>query len=360
MASKRLTLNFFAKHLWSSDIPDPDLLIRTSGEMRISNFLLWQLAYAEIIVTPELWPDFDGKTLRRCIQEFCLRERRFWVNHRTNPEASIISIGDSTRLLMLLERIRSAAILLPAALFVLWLEGPLLIFVSLAVYVLINFEFYSVSRPRSQREAIQLTLGSTLLPVSYLIWGAEGLFAGLILAIIASSILQIICFEGSNDEFFLNDFLPLGALGLCYTGVLGTALVACASQDGGGRTLIWLLLIVVFSDTCAYFGGRLIGGAKLVPRISPHKTIAGAIFGFVGAILGGYLTGGVLEFPTSDLWLLGISAIAGVLAQFGDLAESMIKRTLEVKDFGTLIPGHGGLLDRIDSLLFSAPLLLVI
>lgn len=67
----------FASALWTADIPDPDLLIRTSGEMRISNFLLWQLAYSEIVVAPELWPDFGKDTLDRCLQEYSRRERRF-------------------------------------------------------------------------------------------------------------------------------------------------------------------------------------------------------------------------------------------------------------------------------------------
>jgi undecaprenyl diphosphate synthase len=67
----------FAKELWTKDIPDPDLLIRTSGEMRISNFLLWQLAYAEIVVIPEYWPEFDDAILQRCFMEYANRERRF-------------------------------------------------------------------------------------------------------------------------------------------------------------------------------------------------------------------------------------------------------------------------------------------
>jgi len=70
----------FSSALWTHDIPDPDLLIRTSGEMRISNFLLFQLAYAEIVVAPELWPDFDEEALKRCLEEFRKRERRFGLS----------------------------------------------------------------------------------------------------------------------------------------------------------------------------------------------------------------------------------------------------------------------------------------
>lgn len=77
LAVEDIDASRFASSLWTEGIPDPDLLIRTSGEMRISNFLLWQLAYSEIIVTPECWPDFDKDTLIRCLEEYGRRERRF-------------------------------------------------------------------------------------------------------------------------------------------------------------------------------------------------------------------------------------------------------------------------------------------
>jgi len=69
--------DFFSKYLWTSNLPDPDLLIRTSGEMRISNFFLWQLAYTEIYVTPTLWPDFHKEELIQALLSYQERERRF-------------------------------------------------------------------------------------------------------------------------------------------------------------------------------------------------------------------------------------------------------------------------------------------
>lgn len=67
----------FAQHLYTKDIPDPDLLIRTSGELRISNFLLWQISYSEIVISPKFWPDFKNADLRAAIDEYALRHRRF-------------------------------------------------------------------------------------------------------------------------------------------------------------------------------------------------------------------------------------------------------------------------------------------
>lgn len=88
LSVEQIGLEQFEQHLWTKDIPDPDLLIRTSGEQRISNFLLWQLAYAEIVVAPELWPDFREEAYQRCLLEYQSRERRFGLtreqlqNHR--------------------------------------------------------------------------------------------------------------------------------------------------------------------------------------------------------------------------------------------------------------------------------------
>src|SRR6185437_983396 len=73
----RISETALGEHLYTAHLPEPDLLIRTSGEMRVSNFLLWQIAYAEIWVTPVLWPDFDERELVRALLEYQSRERRF-------------------------------------------------------------------------------------------------------------------------------------------------------------------------------------------------------------------------------------------------------------------------------------------
>jgi undecaprenyl diphosphate synthase len=77
IAADAVTEETFSQHLYTGDYPDPDLLIRTSGEMRLSNFLLWQLSYTEIYVTQKMWPDFGKEDLRDAIAEFNKRQRRF-------------------------------------------------------------------------------------------------------------------------------------------------------------------------------------------------------------------------------------------------------------------------------------------
>lgn len=137
-------------------------------------------------------------------------------------------------------------------------------------------------------------------------------------------------------------YIGLSFLGLSYFLIKRTEL------------LFYILLITILTDTFAYFVGRTIGKRKLIPEVSPNKTVEGSLGGtFVGS-LGGAL---YLYFATENenwLLLIGLSLGLSVVAQFGDLVASKIKRTVGIKDYGNLFPGHGGVLDRLDSLLFTA------
>jgi len=113
----------------------------------------------------------------------------------------------------------------------------------------------------------------------------------------------------------------------------------------------------MMTDTGAYYSGRALGRHKLAPRISPGKTVEGAVGGFFAAVMAGPLCRLIFfqQLPLFDSLLLGASI--GILGQVGDLAESMLKRGAGVKDSSHLLPGHGGMLDRLDSILFCAPLI---
>jgi phosphatidate cytidylyltransferase len=126
-----------------------------------------------------------------------------------------------------------------------------------------------------------------------------------------------------------------------------------AACGEGAWLLLFTWVVTMAVDSGAYFAGKSLGKHKLAPVLSPGKTWEGAVGGFLAALLIGGLLGVWLRLPTS--FALVASALAGVLAQFGDLSKSAIKREIGIKDFGTLIPGHGGVLDRCDSLLFTAP-----
>lgn len=163
---------------------------------------------------------------------------------------------------------------------------------------------------------------------------------------------------------------PLGAIavtmfGVAYAGALPAFLVlirhgAWPIRSWGGTALVFFPLVVVWvCDTAAMFGGRLVGGAKLAPTISPGKTRSGGIAGLIGGVLVAPLfalwvfprVGIELSLATSCTMALGFA----VVGQVGDLAESLLKREAGVKDSSSLIPGHGGVLDRFDSLYFVIP-----
>jgi len=120
---------------------------------------------------------------------------------------------------------------------------------------------------------------------------------------------------------------------------------------------LWVIALLVLSwvcDSCAFFVGRAIGRTPLAPRVSPKKSVEGAIAGLVGVAIAGPLLG--LVFGEPPLLMAGYGLTIGVATIVGDLIESLLKRQTGVKDSGILIPGHGGLLDRMDSLLLCAPM----
>jgi phosphatidate cytidylyltransferase len=152
--------------------------------------------------------------------------------------------------------------------------------------------------------------------------------------------------------------LPLGALAAVRgdIGAMGaTSDIAWDTVDGRWVVLL-LLIVIVVSDSAQYYTGRAFGRRPLSPAISPKKTVEGAVggvvFGTAAMTLGGHYV-----FAASPLWVLALlGAAISLLGIVGDLFESLLKRSAGVKDSSNLIPGHGGVLDRIDSWLFAAPM----
>jgi phosphatidate cytidylyltransferase len=146
-------------------------------------------------------------------------------------------------------------------------------------------------------------------------------------------------------------------LGIVYAGFLTTYLAKLKLLDPNSRgdTVMIVLLVAWIADTGGYFAGRFLGKAKLYEAVSPKKTWAGAWGGLAGSVLGVAVL--KIFFATWLDWVdvFAIAIPGGMLGQMGDLAESLIKRSVGVKDSGALLPGHGGLLDRIDAVLFIAP-----
>ena len=140
---------------------------------------------------------------------------------------------------------------------------------------------------------------------------------------------------------------------------LYSSLTMTVVGESWGVVMLWLLLFSTWaSDAFAYFAGRAFGKRKIVPCISPNKTLEGFIGGFIGCIITGIVYAVISHIPVYIGAYVGI--ICGVLAPLGDLFESKLKRLCNVKDSGTLLPGHGGVLDRFDSLMFTAPVTLLL
>lgn len=148
------------------------------------------------------------------------------------------------------------------------------------------------------------------------------------------------------------------AFGTFYIAAGGISLVTLRALPVGWFWM-WLFLIAVWaSDTAAYFVGKAIRGPKLIPEISPGKTVSGMLGGVCGAAIGAVVFGAIAH-PVYDGWMYAVvGALISLAEQLGDLVESAYKRVAGVKDSGRMLPGHGGLLDRIDGLLFAAPLAL--
>ena len=143
--------------------------------------------------------------------------------------------------------------------------------------------------------------------------------------------------------------------GIAYVALAAAALVLVRGDPIAGRAnVVFLVLIVWAGDIGAYLVGRMLGGPRLAPRISPGKTWSGAVGGLLAAIAVGLAAAPFLADAASGWRTALVSAIIGIVAQAGDLLESFVKRRLEVKDSSQLIPGHGGLFDRLDGVLSSA------
>ena len=182
--------------------------------------------------------------------------------------------------------------------------------------------------------------------------GESGLHAALLISFAGWIIIELV-FTPKNE---LSKFTPLGfgLFGMVWI-IWSLAHMTLIKELPDGTVLLFFLLFVIsFSDIFAYFGGKRFGKSMLAPTISPKKTWEGSFFGVVGGGIVGAVFG---EITMSMFWLYGmlLAMVLAVVGQFGDLIESKIKRLCNVKDSGKILPGHGGILDRIDGHMLAAP-----
>ena len=211
------------------------------------------------------------------------------------------------------------------------------------VTVLLSWEWGRLVHGRDADIVIAVHVGAVAVAA---VLAAVG-FVGLgLLALPIGSILAMLLSLGRNSLF--------SAFGVFYAGLPAIALIWLRSDPVLGLlAVVFVIVVVIASDTAGFLAGRLMGGAKLWPRISPNKTWAG----FVGALVASSIVGALFWFAIpegSPARLAAAGAMLSLVAQAGDLAESAIKRRFGVKDTSALIPGHGGVMDRVDGLVAAA------
>jgi phosphatidate cytidylyltransferase len=265
-----------------------------------------------------------------------------------------------------MKRVLTALILAPLVLALVFL-GPtwLITLVVAGVAMLAAWEFLALTEHRGAKPPKVLTLGSIgLLFAGNFQWPDETITIFGLLSIV----LLVFCTFKSPVERALAD-ATVSVFGLFYLGLTLIPLPMLREATNGPSLLAFLFLTVWAGDSVAMYSGRMLGKRKMAPNISPNKTWAGAI----GSILGAVAVAGILlglssylaqwnsvklSFAGEPVWYwLVLAVVVNVAAQVGDLAESALKRSAGVKDSGTLLPGHGGILDRIDALLLAAPVL---
>jgi phosphatidate cytidylyltransferase len=199
-------------------------------------------------------------------------------------------------------------------------------------------------------------LGLCLSPV--IIWSVYRgalIYTPLILAV------DLIVVAGLTLPLFKNDtqaphWVGKQVLGLVYIPVFLSFLVLIRSGESGAQWIFWILCIVAAGDTGAFYSGTYLGRHKLCPWVSPKKTIEGSMGGLVANILIALLFKMILLPSLATLPCIAFAVVIGIAGQVGDLFASEFKRSAGIKDSGTLLPGHGGFLDRLDALLFASPL----
>lgn len=256
---------------------------------------------------------------------------------------------------MFATRLLSGIILVVLAVLIVGAGGSILFAVNGAISMVGLFELYRVLK-------IERT---PLAAIGYLACGA---YYGLIwfdgheyVTLMAIAVLMcLMSFYVFTFPKYKTEEVTAAFFGVFYVAVMLSYLYQ-VRQMPDGRYLVWLIFFSSWGcDTCAYCVGMLLGKHKLAPVLSPKKSIEGAVGGVVGAALLGLLYASLFGHEMTDvanphLACAAACGIAAVISQIGDLAASAIKRNHEVKDYGHLIPGHGGVLDRFDSMLFTAP-----
>ena len=269
---------------------------------------------------------------------------------------------------MLVTRLATAAIGIPLIAIAVWVGDLLLATVVALAVAVATLEFANARGVMRTPMALLSAVAAAALPVAAY-YGEQYLLGGMVGVIVLLSCAYVLTDNPERDvtEWLWGVATPLYLGGLASYFVLiresesiagpfgWTAFPASMDSDFGRDLLFFTLVTVWVADTGAYGVGRMIGRHKLAPAISPGKTIEGAAGSLVAGFIAVFVLDPVLDLGFETVHLVALGLILPPVIMVGDLAESALKRALNVKDTSGLVPGHGGIADRLDSLLFAAP-----
>lgn len=251
---------------------------------------------------------------------------------------------------MIRRRALSALVLIPVIVVGIWFGGPFYSLIVAAAAALGALEFYGILG-LSRRHP--LTIFGLVWVLLFIVSAHfENLYtAPLLTSAVVFSLIWLLLrspVEGASINWVWT------LAGIIYIGWMLSHFIPLRGLEGGRDWVLFALFATFAADTSAFFAGRLWGSHSLASAISPGKTWEGAIGGFLGAIAAALILIAILPSLSIPYWQgIVLGALVGIFAQLGDLSESMLKRSAGVKDAGKLIPGHGGILDRLDSIVFT-------
>ena len=241
----------------------------------------------------------------------------------------------------------SAIVLAPSVLLVVWLGGWLFLLMLAAAVAMLGVEWGKMSAPNAPFRAA-LGISAAVIAALFAAFLGHVRIAWMILVVGALASAVFARARGVGDR-------PADeAFGVIYLGAPALALLWLRGTDQGRDWTFALLAVAWSADIAAFLVGSALKGPKLWPRFSPNKTWSGFIGGMIAALLAAVAVTALMGRDAALVgWAAPVGVIVGLATMAGDLWESMLKRRFGVKDSGQLIPGHGGLLDRVDGLMFA-------
>lgn len=260
---------------------------------------------------------------------------------------------------MHLRRWLTAIVAVPVLIYVIGFGHRKLFHALLLLFSMIGlFEYFRITSPK---QPLPIKIACFILTFFLFYFFSDGRFFFMVPAVATLWVIVPFClylfFYPDHRSHALEEMgkIVLGLIYIC----LPLGLLIFIDKQRGNIWIFFLLLVIFMTDTGAFYFGRIFGKHKLFPSVSPGKTWEGAIGGFLCSLLAAFIFSSFFPLYRVNVFLWILAAALSILCQVGDLAESMLKRNHGVKDSGKILPGHGGVLDRIDGLLFAVPILYI-